>query len=150
MENVENSSAIEHLTDLIECKSILTAIDGFGLFRIAKRGFMRLIKDNRKRLHAVELFNYEKTAAEKNKSTLKPLYSFEVMCMKVKRRIKKNKYSSNGCVREKGVKKRNNLAMQAGEVDVETKRNHGRRCSNHSTVGSEESGLSLSKNYKRF
>lgn len=71
---------IEPLCEPIECESIITGLTDFSLFKMAKKGYIRLVKDNRKRRYALELFNHDssKVFPQDKSQPLKPLYSFEV------------------------------------------------------------------------
>ena len=76
-----NCCIIESLTDPIECDSIVASIPDFSLFKVPKKGFIRLVKDNRKRRYALELFNHDssKVFLQDKSLPLKPLHSFEVI-----------------------------------------------------------------------
>lgn len=80
--STENATTndMEVVCEPIECVSITTGLQDCTLFRVAKKGFVRLVKIHRKRMHALELFNHDSSKVfPQDKSTpLKPLYSLEV------------------------------------------------------------------------
>lgn len=85
--NSSSALSVEGLTEPIECESITTGINELSLFRMSKKGFVRLVRDNRKRFYAVELFHYDpkNVFPEDKTKPLKPLYTFEVpsFCQKI-------------------------------------------------------------------
>lgn len=81
------SSQVECLSGLIECQAITAASDDCSFFRISRQGYVRLVKDHRKRILGVQLYHYDAvkrwTSEKKDPLLLEPQYTIEVIIITI-------------------------------------------------------------------
>lgn len=77
------TSQLESLSEPIECEAITAASDDCSVFRISRQGYVRLVKDHRKRILGVQLHYYDTvkrwTSEKRDSLLLEPQYTIEVI-----------------------------------------------------------------------